>query len=85
MPFGGRGVARGEAAVVAADAGLAGEGPWRAGRAVLELARTHRHLLESRVADHARPTCGGEGPGERACHGVSGGVLHAADRGGVGG
>ena len=52
-PLGGRWVARGEAAVVAGDAGAAGEGPGRAGRVVLELARTHRHLLESRVGDRA--------------------------------
>ena len=49
-----RRVARGEAAVVARDAGAAGEGPGRAGRPVLELARTHHHLLEPRVGDDGR-------------------------------
>src|SRR5208282_2491354 len=47
----GRRVGGGEAAVVARDAGPAGEGPGRAGGVVLELAGAHRHLLEPRVAD----------------------------------
>ena len=63
-----RRVARGEAAVVARDAGAAGEGPGRAGRAVLELAVPHLHLLEARVA-RGHGGRGRRGRGRCGCRG----------------
>ena len=59
-PCGAGGLPEVKPLLLAGDAGAAGEGPGRAGGAVLELAGPHLHLLETRVRDRVDVTCRGE-------------------------